>query len=92
MEIQRNKKEIQSFIGQVKFLRRFIPSFADILRNVTNMLRKGSDIKWTMEAKKSFNDIKKALTEALVLISLYFSKYFIIFSFASEHTIVGLLL
>ena len=36
----RSKKEIQS--GQVNFLRRFIPSFAKILMNITNMLRKGS--------------------------------------------------
>ena len=56
------------------------------------MLRKGNDIKWNLEAKKSFNDIKKALTEALVLISLDFSKDFIILSFASKHTIVGVLL
>ena len=40
VEIPRNKKEIQSLIGQVNFLRRFIPSFVEILRNVTNMLRK----------------------------------------------------
>ena len=40
-----NKKEIQSFIGQVNFLRRFIPRFADILRSVTNTLRKYCDIK-----------------------------------------------
>ena len=56
VEKPRNKKNIYSFIGQVNFLRRFIPSFADILRNVANMLRKGSDIKWTLKEKKSFND------------------------------------
>ena len=73
-------------------MRRFIPSFAEILRSVTNMLRKDSDIKWTIEAKNYFNDIKKEITEAPVLISPYFSKYFIIISFSSEHTIVGVLL
>ena len=45
VEILRNKKEIQSFIGKVNFLRRSIPSFAKFLRNVTNMLRKENDIK-----------------------------------------------
>ena len=50
----KSKKEIQSFLGQVNFLRRFIPSFAEILMNITNMLRKGHEIKWTAEAKKSF--------------------------------------
>ena len=50
----RSKKEVQSFLGQVNFLRRFIPSFAEILMNITNMLKKGHEIKWTVEAKKYF--------------------------------------
>ena len=62
VEVPRNNGEIQSFIGQVNFLRRFIPSFAEILRNVTNMLRRDCEIKWTIEANKYFNDIKKAVT------------------------------
>ena len=86
VEVPRNKREIQSFIGQVNFSRCFIPSFAKNLRNVTNMLRKDCEIKWTIEAKKYFNDIKKAIIEAPVLVNLEFSKYFIAFCFAFEHT------
>ena len=86
VEVPRNKRDIQSFIGQVNFLRRFIPNFAKCLRNVTNMTRKDCEIKWTIEAKKYFNDIKKAIIEAPVLVNLEFSKYFIAFCFAFEHT------
>ena len=56
------------------------------------MLKKGAEIKWTVEAKKSFEEIKKALTQAPVLISLVFSKEFLFFTFASENTIAGVLL
>eukprot|EP00253_Pinus_taeda_P020351 PITA_20351 len=56
------------------------------------MLKKGADFKWTVEAKKSFEEIKKALTQAPVLISPYFTKEFLIFTFASEDTIAGVLL
>lgn len=56
------------------------------------MLRKENCIKWIVEAKQSFVDIKKALTEAPILVSPNFSKEFMIFSFASEHTIAGVLL
>jgi hypothetical protein len=56
------------------------------------MLRKGNEIKWNPEAKKSFEDIKVALTKAPVLASPDFTKDFLLFSFASEHTIVGVLL
>jgi hypothetical protein len=41
----RNIKELQSFIGKITFLRRFIPNLAQILRNITNMLKKDTKIK-----------------------------------------------
>ena len=44
------------------------------------------------KAKKSFEGIKKAISEAPVLASPYFSKYLLIFSFSSEHKVVGVLL
>ena len=59
VEEPRSKKEIQSFIGQVNFLRRFIPSFAEILMDITYMLRKDHEIKWTVGAKKAFKNIKR---------------------------------
>jgi hypothetical protein len=49
-------------------------------------------MKWTVESKNSFDQIKKALTEAPVLISLDYSKDFLIFSFASFDTIAIVLL
>ena len=83
---------MQSFIGQVNFLRRFIPSFAEILRNIKNMLKKENEIKWIVDARKSFKDIKKSITKDPVLVSPYFDKDFLVFSWASKHTIVGVLL
>jgi len=56
------------------------------------MLKKDSTIKWIVEAKKSFEDIKLALTQTPVLISPMFDREFIIFSFASEHSIIAVLL
>eukprot|EP00253_Pinus_taeda_P028009 PITA_28009 len=56
------------------------------------MLKKGSKIKWIIEAKQAFEEIKKTLTQTPVLTSPNFDKDFIIFSFASEHTIAAILL
>jgi hypothetical protein len=56
------------------------------------MLRKGNEVKWTYEPREYFVRIKKALTEALVLISPNYSKYFMIFSFASCDTVAAVLL
>jgi hypothetical protein len=65
--IPRTKKEIQSFIGKVNFMRRFISNIAEIMKYITNMLRKENEIKWTPEARRAFSDIKKALAKAHVL-------------------------
>jgi hypothetical protein len=56
------------------------------------MLRKGSEIKWTVESRKSFDQIKKDLTEASVLINPDYSRYFLIFSFAYFDTVATILL
>jgi hypothetical protein len=92
LEHPRNLKELQSFIGKINFLRRFILNLAKLLRNITNMLKKDVKIKWDSESRQSFEQVKQALTEAPVLISPDFTKDFYLFSFASEHIIAVVLL
>jgi hypothetical protein len=62
IEHPRNLKELQSFIGKINFLRRFIPNLAELLRNITNMLKKDAKIKWDPESRQSFEQVKRALT------------------------------
>jgi hypothetical protein len=92
IDIPRNKKAMQSFIQRIHFLRRFIPNFAEIIKLITNMLKKDAKIKWTPESHSSFDRIKKALIEAPILISPNYFKEFLIFSFSSEDTIATVLL
>ena len=56
------------------------------------MLKKDAKVKWYLETKQAFESIKIALTQTPVLTSPQFDKDFIIFSFASEHTTVTVLL
>jgi len=49
-------------------------------------------VKWTKEAVKYFNLVKLALSSAPVLVSPDYTQDFILFSFASEHTMVVVLL
>jgi hypothetical protein len=56
------------------------------------MLKKYVKIKWDSESRQYFKQVKRALTEAPVLINPDFTKDFYLFSFASEHTIVAVLL
>jgi hypothetical protein len=92
IDTPRSKKEVQSFLGRVNFLRRFIPNPTEIIKYITNMLIKGSDIKWTPESRRSFENIKVALTKESVLANPYYEKDFILFSFASKQNIVGVLI
>jgi len=56
------------------------------------MLKKDNRVNWTTEARASFVHIKKFISKAPVLASPDYLKDFLIFSFASEHTIVAVLL
>jgi hypothetical protein len=92
LAIPRSRKEVQSFLGKINFLRRFVSNFAEVVKIITTMLRKENKVRWTSESQNSFEQIKKALTEAHVLISPDYSKDFLIFSFASSDTVVVVLL
>ena len=56
------------------------------------MLKKDREVKWSDQARQSFEAIKHALIEAPVLIDPDYTKDFAIFSFTSEYTIVVVLL
>eukprot|EP00253_Pinus_taeda_P031651 PITA_31651 len=88
----RNIKELQAFLGKINFLRRFIPNLPELIRLLNNMLKEDSKVKWTIETKQAFQEIKKALTQTPVLTSPNFDKDFIIFSFTSKHAVVAILL
>lgn len=58
INIPRNKKEIRSFLGKVNFLRRLIPNFTEMVKEITRMLKKDSKIRWNGYEKRSFAAIK----------------------------------
>eukprot|EP00253_Pinus_taeda_P021919 PITA_21919 len=90
--IPRSKRDIQSFLGKINFLRRFIPNFAELIKHNTSMLKKGSEIKWVDASRRSFKAIKKAIMEAPTLISPNYTKELCIFFFSSYDTLAAVLL
>src|SRR5699024_10229271 len=68
------------------------PNLVELSRLLNNMLKKDSKVKWTVEENQAFEGIKLALTQTSVLTNHQFDKEFIIFSFASQHTIAVVLL
>jgi hypothetical protein len=55
-----------------------------MVKHITNMLKKDHEVKWTVEAKEYFQQIKEALGESPVLINPNYDKDFLIFSFSSS--------
>jgi len=67
-EAPQNVCEIRSFLGMAGYYRRFIEGFSKIARPLTKLLEKGSRFVWTAESQTSFDELKKRLTSAPVLI------------------------
>ena len=65
--LPRKKNEVQVFLGRINFLRRFIPNYVEIVWNITEMRKKNNEVRWAPESRDSFNRIKQAFAEALVL-------------------------
>jgi hypothetical protein len=89
LSLPRSKKEVQAFWGKINFLRRFVSNFTKLVKHITAMLKKGNEVKWTAKPREYFVQIKRALTEAPLLISPDYSKDFLIFSFASFDTVAA---
>lgn len=44
--LQHNKKSMQSFLGQINFVKRFVPHFSQIVLPLQSMINKNSVFKW----------------------------------------------
>nr|ABA98544.1 retrotransposon protein, putative, Ty3-gypsy subclass [Oryza sativa Japonica Group] len=77
--------QIRSFLGLAGYYRRFIEIFSRIARPMTQLLKKDEKFKWTAECDKSFEELKKKLVSAPVLILPDQTKDFQVYCDASRH-------
>jgi hypothetical protein len=71
--------KIRSFLGLVGYYRRFIQDFSKVAKPMTRLLEKGKVFKWTQDCQDSFEELKKCLTTAPVLVLPDLSKKFDIY-------------
>ncbi|XP_070072240.1 uncharacterized protein [Drosophila takahashii] len=62
-----NCKELRRCLGIASWYRRFVENFATIVQPMSALLRKGRKWTWSDPQQQAFEDLKKKLTEALVL-------------------------
>ena len=60
-------KQTRAFCGMVSFLSSFLPDLRRLLIPIYNLQKKSKKFKWTDQAEKAFNDIKKLLVNPSVL-------------------------
>ena len=84
--------EIRSFLGLAGYYRRFIENFSKIAKPMTELLKKDTKFKWTEECEASFQELKKRLVTAPVLILLNIRKDFQVYCDASRQGLGGVLM
>ncbi|GJP52561.1 hypothetical protein CLOM_g11663, partial [Closterium sp. NIES-68] len=62
-----NLQQLQSFLGFVNYVRRFIPSMAGLLGPLTDLLQKGTSYEWGEKQQAAFEALKKLLMSPPVL-------------------------
>ena len=82
---------MQSFLGKVNFVRRFISDAIEIVKPLQDMIKKDSNFKWKTERREAFDKIKEAIAKAPTLRSPNFDNEFISCTFASDHWIAVVL-
>jgi hypothetical protein len=67
--------EIQSFLGLARYYHRFIKDFSKIAKSMMKLLEKNKAFEWTTECQASFEELKKHLTSAPVLVLADLTKF-----------------
>jgi hypothetical protein len=75
--------DIRSFLGLTRYYRRFIEGFPKISKPMTELLEKDKKFKWTPACEASFQELKKRLTTASILVMPDMEKLFSIYCDAS---------
>ena len=69
--------EIRSFLGLAGYYRRFIEGFSKLAKPMTALLEKNAKFVWSEKCQANFEELKKRLTTALVLVLPDLSKNFL---------------
>jgi hypothetical protein len=76
--------DIRSFLGLARYYKRFIKGFSKISKPMTELLRKDKKLEWSTKCEASFQELKKQLMTAPVLVMPNMEKPFSVYCVASR--------
>lgn len=76
------KKSIESFLGQINFVKRFVPEFSQVILPLQPMIKKGSVFKWGDHEREALKSIKQVVIDAPSLSTRKFYNQFILYTFS----------
>jgi len=76
-------KEVRSFLGLVGYYRRFVEGFSKMVSPLTQLTRKDQPFSYNDKCEECFEEMKRRLTTAPVLVIPYTSKKFEVYCDAS---------
>ena len=83
-ESPKSATEIRSFVGLAGYYRRFIEGFSKIVASLTQLTRKDQPFTWTNKCEESFQELKRKLTSAPILVIPNVRKPFEVYCDASH--------
>ena len=91
MSAPRTKKQVKSFVSMCSFYRKFVRSFSEISRPLTEILKNHVKFRWGPEQQEAFDSLKKKIVEAPILQFPDLEKEFILRTDASNYCIGAIL-
>ena len=83
----KTQREVRSYLGLCNYYRKFVKGYAEVAKPLNRLLCKDVKFEWTEECEKAFNQLKKLLTEAPILVFPDFSQRFYLYVDASNQAI-----
>lgn len=87
-----NLKHMRTFLQTCSWFRKFIPNFSQVAEPLTRLTRKDQIWTWGAAQSQAFNELKRLLTSAPILIQADFSRPFILRTDASNYALGAVLL
>lgn len=85
-------KGVQSFLGFANFYRRFIKSYSQLTKPMTDLVRKDQKFVWTDDAEQAFQKLKKIFVSAPLLVRFDHTRETVVETDASGWCIGGTLM